>query len=215
MDFIYLSDLNKVDFCRYKCIILVNAYKLNESQKTLIKSIPKTITIVSFYGIGYCDGKKLDVCGIKDVTGIEVEKIENSDYYYDLSSNEKVYNEKVTPNPCFCVTDKNVDIFGVYENGKIAVAKKSNVIYFAFPLINYNLAKKVIDISCAHRYIKTGDVALVGNNLVLINALESGKKQLRLKNGKAINFNVEKISSIIFNDETGEVVMKNDDRTIL
>lgn len=209
IEYIYLSDLNKVDFGRYKCIILANAYKLDKSQREVVKTIPKNVLIAIFYGTGYCDGETLSVAGIKDVTGIKTEKAENINYYYDGITNEKVSSEKLHPNPCFYVSDNEVEIFGRYENGTCAVAKKENVIYFAYPLLNLQLAEKAIELSGAHRYCKQGDVVLADNNLVLLNAFYKGEKEIFLKNGKKVAFHIDGVSSVLIDATTGKIVLKS------
>jgi hypothetical protein len=70
------------------------------------------------------------------------------------------------------------------------------------------LMKGILQLSQAHKYSNDGDIVYSGNGLLSFHTKNGGPKKVSLKNGKIIDLVLDKNSTVILDNQTGEVLMK-------
>ena len=116
--------------------------------------------------------------------------------------------------PLFGINDNKAITLGVYEsNSKPAIAKKKLQFctswYVALPAYEPGLMKGLLKATKAHIFSSDSVIVYSGSGLLSVHAKVSGIKNIILRNGKPIALNMEKNSTFIINNETGEVILGN------
>jgi hypothetical protein len=234
-DAIYLSDLEKVNLSNYKVVIFNNTFVLNQTQRQLIKGkvMKDGRDVIWFYAPGYSDDKKLDVKLMSDLTGITLEEADistlpviqttglpSSSITYDIriksSKLESTFvccDDDSPYTPLFAVNDKEAETLGIYTSGKKpAIVRKKlpscTSYYIALPAYEAGLMKGILDLSQAHKYTNEGDIVYSGNGLLSFHSKSGGSKKVSLRNGKSVELNMDKNSTVIMDNQTGEILMK-------
>lgn len=117
--------------------------------------------------------------------------------------------------PLFEVNDRKAITLGVYvSNNKTAIAKKKLPLctswYVALPAYETGLMRGLLNGTSAHIFCSEDSVIVYsGGGLLSVHSKERGIKSITLSNGKLIKLNMEKNSTFILNNQTGEVIMGN------
>jgi len=107
--------------------------------------------------------------------------------------------------PMFEVSDSDAQPIAYYEDSEaIAVARKDNVWYYAFPQLDSLTLIPILESAGVHRYCTTGDPILAGEGLVAINAYAGFDSKLFFRNGKQIHVSLPKNTTAIFDAQTAE-----------
>ncbi len=203
-DCIYLSDFEKCDISRYKLVIFANTYFISDDLKASVKKLTEGKTVVWMYAAGICNGNDLNTDFVSDLTGIKVKITGNEASYTVCGDNENVPFNENRFNPMLSVDDTEAQPVAFYDkSGECAAARKDKVWYFAVPVVSKAVAEKIIDISGAHRYIKSDDFLFAGNGMVVVNTFSGGEKTLILKNGTRINCTLPPLATAVFDAKTG------------
>jgi hypothetical protein len=234
-DAVYLSDLDKVDFSQYKVVIFNNTFVLDDQLRKLItnKIMKDNREIIWFYAPGYSDDNKLDVNLMTEITGITLSEADSLtlpviritglpgiSLTYDIRKKsgepESTFSccDKDAPClPLFIVTDPQAEVIGIYvSNKKPAIVRKKltncTSWYVALPACEPDLMKGLLQSSGAHRFTTESDIVYSGNGLLSLHTKNGGMKKITLQNGKIIAFELNKNSTVILNNQTGEILLK-------
>jgi len=203
-DCIFLEDLRLADMDRYRCVIFTNAFALTHDEKQLIKERTKDKHVVWLYAPGYVDERSLSVDNMISVTGITLKKTvpKNTCVFPD---GRKITLHLENLEPMFEVSDSDAQPIAYYEDSEaIAVARKDNVWYYAFPQLDSLTLIPILESAGVHRYCTTGDPILAGEGLVAINAYAGFDSKLFFRNGKQIHVSLPKNTTAIFDAQTAE-----------
>lgn len=220
----YLSDIRNIDLSKYKAVVFVNCYRLDNDDFDYIENVVKKTcpNVIFFTYPGYTDGESLtkekssEICSMKldQESFVPVPKIKWFGKFdlgeeYDLSNlylHKKSYS--FTSCPMFYVSDENVEVLGKYEDGKISCAKKkegnSNIYYFSVPPLFPEQINVLLEECGCHIYRKPGDATLCGGGIILISSKEGEEGTLKLRNGKMVEYKLKKSESAVFDASSGE-----------
>lgn len=205
-DCLYLSDLEKADMDRYRCVVFLNAYCLNEKERKRIRDKCAGRQVVFLYAAGFSDGKTLSESNIRAVTGISVKRTENA---YSYRSTDVLGGEQVEYccsdfHPLFSVDDPEAEPLAHYATGEIAAARKGDNWYFALPKVTGRILRHIFTQAGAHIYTESADPIIAGGGLVAVNTFEGGAREITLKNGKRVSCVLAPYETAVFDAETGE-----------
>lgn len=115
-------DADSIDLSRYKLIMFLDAFSVNENQRSFMKKAASCgRTVLYFYAPDYIDGKTE---GMKNITGIDISEMPEAENSVNTEYGTLKYS--ALPSPRFEVEDSGTEIIGKYTNsGKAAVAMKT------------------------------------------------------------------------------------------
>ncbi len=234
-DAIYLSDLEKADLSGYKVVIFNNTFVLDQQQRQFIhdKVMKDNRDVIWFYAPGYSDGLKLDVNLMSELTGISLVQTDSTtlpvikttglpgpSFTWDVrrgtnlsESTFQIKENKSAYAPLFVVNDNQAETLGIYASDKKpAIAGKKlpdcTSYYIGLPAYEPELMKGILQLSKAHRFTDEGDIVYSGYGLLSFHTKNGGKKSVTLSNGKKVELNLEKNSTVILDNQTGEILLK-------
>lgn len=215
IDTIYLSDIEKVDFSIYNCIVFMNTFILTQKQRKYIKQevYGGNRHIVWFYAPGYLDDHSSDISLVNDITGFELYKetysgaplVEYKNLTYGLHGlYEKLYD---TPSEF-----PQIDIFIPKDKKSPALTKRKaedyTVWFSSIPFTTPEIFAEVFEEAGVHLYNNPGDSIISGMGLISVHTKEGGPKTIALKNGKLINIDFTAAETIIIDDITGDILRR-------
>ena len=205
-DCIYLSDLDKAEMARYRCVIFPNAVCLSPEQRKEILRLTEGKHVIWLYAPGYSDGRTLSPDQIRELTGLSVEKTQTAHGYTTLSplpESDMTWEEDLTP--LFAVADESAQPLARYtDSGAVCAARKGNTWYFAAPFIGTDVLRFILAQAGAHLYCVSNDVVLADGAWVALNTASGGEKKLTLKNGREIACTLKPMTTAVFDAESGE-----------
>ena len=141
-DLYSISDLDSLDFSRYKFIIMLNAYDIPPSRMARIREIERDgKAVLMLFAPNYARDGVCDVGRISEALGFAVSKSEKP-------HGGLVYRGEITPYtdnaPYFSVSDKGAHPYAFFENGETAVAAKGRAVYSALPFITSPLLRELL-----------------------------------------------------------------------
>ena len=184
-DCIYLSDLEKCEIERYKCVIFADCPNIDAEKQTTIDKIRKNATCIFLYGFGYSNSHILSSQASSRACGIELDYTKASYISSDFFDKVEI-DSNITP--AFCVTDKKAVPLAYFDNGTVAIAKADNCVYISLNYIPRGLAKKIFEDSGVHIWCDSGDLIIASSGCVLIKCISAGEKRLKLPLGDEIQF---------------------------
>ena len=192
-----MSDLASPKMPDYKLYLFVNAFKLTEQEKAMIRSkCMRSGSVVMFvYAPGYVDEHGLSVENMKAFLGINIAKMDgdveakiniNADakYVWLKDSSGIVYGQSIW-SPMFYVDDSTANTLGTYTGtGKSGLAYKDfgdyKVVYSGACLLPPDLLRAVGRLAGCHVYLDTNDALYADKNFVSVHAKASGVKKIKL-----------------------------------
>ena len=75
------------------------------------------------------------------------------------------------------------------------------------PTNSIRLYKEIFNRAGVHTYSDKDDVVVAGNGMVMIVAVTKGERTVRLKNGKSVKVNIPEKTTVVLNDESGEIIL--------
>jgi hypothetical protein len=217
-DVIHIDDLDKADLAKYKAVVFINTWVLNDQQKQFIqtKVAAGHRHLIFLYAPGYSDEQSLNKSFIESVTGIQVQPITQQ------KTTTVVVNENIVPgysysiwnnavNPFFIISDKNAVALGsLKDSGGVALARKDFPDHVSWlmvlPPANSKLWRYVFQQAGANIYDEDEDIFYSGHSILSIHTLKGGKRNIKLKNGKTIQLILPPNSTILLDSQTGEII---------
>jgi ATP-dependent Clp protease adapter protein ClpS len=214
IDTIYLSDFEKANLDKYKCIVFMNTFALTQTQKEQIskKAHKKGRSVVWFFAPGYTDTKRNDISFCEEVSGFDLDVIapmpqinvqcEGFSYSVDNSDEESRLNKLFVP--------KDGEVLGYINNIPALSYKTINgcVVYFStIPFTTPEAFRYVFERSDVHIYDDCNDAVLEGSGLLLVHAENEGDRTIRFKDTEVtLHFNAGE--TILFDTETKTVLRR-------
>jgi hypothetical protein len=94
----------------------------------------------------------------------------------------------------------------------LAIASKNNgswtSVFCSLPLQNENIMREIFKNAGCHIYEENGDAIHIGGGILVVHTLAGGQRNIKLLNGKEINTELKPKSTAIFDNETGEELLK-------
>ena len=234
-DSVYLFDLKRVDISRYRAVVFANTYDLGEDERAYIaRSVARDGRhVIYVYADGLYAGGDPDTANIRALTGMNVIRRDQlqplraaidpawggGDMALDLSYNERYFMfpyldtgkpKRFSPN--FIIDDPSVTPvtrYAVTENvcGARREANGATVWYFAVPPADNSLLRSIFREAGAHIYEDRGDALQVGAGLIVLHTAPGGERQVRLRNGKAVELTLAPCETAVLDAGTGERLM--------
>jgi hypothetical protein len=182
---IHLADLERVDLGRFKVVVLANTWLLTAAQRRLIRErVMSEDRHVVFQGApGYCDGTRLSVEFVREVTGLPV-----------VRHQAAFKPEGLKPfSPHFTL-----------ENTAPGLVRRVNVWFATVPPLGPGAWRDLFRAAGAHIYVDRDAVVHTGAGLLLVHSKDGGRSTITLRNGRALNVELPPKSSWLFDSETGE-----------
>ena len=221
-DVVHIDDLTYLNLDNYKAIVFINNWTMNESQKKLIqeKVAKNGRHLIFLYAPAFSNEVKLDEKFVEQVTGFSLRMI-NDDHPKTIKLDKDLFIEGTITvwnraiNPIFIVEDNTANPLGYLDNSKdIGAARKTFTTheswFFSLPPNDVGLWRAVFRQCGAHIYEDSGDVVYAGNGMVVIHTNQGGKRNITLRNGLAIQVDLEPYSTLIIDAATGKDLMKSD-----
>ncbi|MBO4216879.1 MAG: beta-galactosidase [Clostridia bacterium] len=221
---IYLSDLERADLSRFRAVVFANCFRIDGKTFDYIENVvkKKCQNVIFFTYPGYTDGRKLQPDGPSKLCGMAMGERERqlvpkmlwkgdfaSGNEFDISDlylHRKSYNFGTAPMPE--VTDKDAVTEAEYEDGAVSAAVKKDgecrVWFFAVPPLVPSQISTLFSKCGCHIYRKPGNATLCGNGVVELNATDPERGVLTLKNGRKIEYSLERSETAVFDANTGE-----------
>jgi hypothetical protein len=132
---------------------------------------------------------------------------DGSESSFQIRENNSSYS------PLFAVNDDKAETLGIYASDKKpAIARKKlpgcTSYYIGLPAYEPGLIKGILQLSQAHKFTDEGDIVYSGNGLLSFHSKNGGLKKLALKGGKIVELNLEKNSTVIVDNQTGELLLR-------
>lgn len=217
MDTIYLSDIEKVDLDKYKCVVFMNTFVLTDEQKSFIhKNLYKpNRTVLWFFAPGYTDGKKNSKTFCEEVTGFSLESyqvdkvikvdMDNLSYSMDNSDSQSRLKEVFVP--------KDGKVLGHIGNTPALALKEINgsKVYFAsIPFTSAEVFTYIFKKANVHIYNNKNDALIEGSNLLLIHAGEKGPRFLTFKDQEKLEIDLKEHETILFDINSKEILARDE-----
>ena len=208
-DSVYLHDIDKVDFSRYRCVIFYSTVRISKEERQVIhdKVFNSGRHIVWINNSGYMDDENKSCHLIEDITGIKVRRRNQcDDMQFVMLSNEKVhavggFSEQ------FCIEDNDSETIAIFLDGQVCAAKKHMQNYtswqFMLPPSNANFLRELFRLIGVHVYSDGGESILVGGGLVVVTTEGEQTVKIKFANGKYISEKTNKAETIIFDAKKG------------
>lgn len=216
-DFLYLRDIDRVDWSRYRCVIFANTVLLTTKQREFIdREIARNgRSLVWVYASGFANGPELDDVFIRNISGISVTRIpatENTRLTFH-GCGLPDYEMDVPPDydPLFAVDDPDVTPAARFSSGAVAAARKlldDHISWFlSLPADSFALVREIARQAGAHVYSPDGDAMSAGSGILSFTSVHGGPRTIALRNGKMVKTEFAPLSTNVFDAETGERVL--------
>jgi hypothetical protein len=217
-DPVHISDLDKVDFTKYKIVVFGNSFVVDAKTKELIRTkIAKGGRhLLWIYAPAYSTGDSLSDANVEAVTGMRLKKtvcsvipkVEISSAVGDVP----VQSPKGVCAPLYSIDDPAAVIFGTYQHdGSPAFGKKTldscTSWFIGVPPVDYHLLKFIYRSAGVNIYDDEKDIFYGGAGIITMHTKSGGKKSVHLKNGKTVIVDLPHTpATVLINSTTGEIM---------
>lgn len=208
-DTIYLSDLDKCDKDRYKCVFFYDTHFSYEKDRAFIKEFIKGKTAV-FFENAFCSTEKhISLKNTSEIIGLELEEVGNQDFVKNIFGEEikLTLNHKEKYMFYSVKMNNTYHILSKYANGEICAVQNDNIFYYSYYELTQSELKNILKESGAFIYVEDGNIAMAGGNYLAIYTYKGGKIEVNFKNGKTITRDFSPISTVLFNSSTGKEIL--------
>jgi hypothetical protein len=213
-DSVYLFDLPQMDLDRYKAIMFVTTFCMDEEQRAFIRNEVAAggRTLIWQYMPGITDGRRLDPALTTELTGIQLHRIESGpepvldmDLPGGLTASIE-YWEAVDP---LYAVQGDVEVLGRLRDSGEAIVGRRELrdhvsVHAVLPLLGPSALRAVFRQAGAHIYNDADDVVHGGCGTVWVRTLECGPRSLHLRNGKVLELDMPPHTTSVFDAQTGQ-----------
>ena len=211
-----LSDIERVDWSRYRAVVFANTWVLTPRQ---VEFITTTVArdgrhLVWVYAPGYSDGERLCADRIADVTGMAVERISIRGLPRIVVRAGEAAGASIelkTPvAPLFSPRDG--DTLALFEGTDFPGVARSRKPEFtswfcSLPPTSPALSRTILRESGAHVWSDAGDVLIAGWGLLCVHTLAGGPRTFALPGGARVEVPLPARSTTILDAGTGAVLI--------
>ena len=182
---IHLADLERVDLQRFKVVVLANIWLLDApARRTIRERLMDGRRHVVFQGApGYCDGRRLSVEYVREVTGLPIQRHDS---------------------PLALAGGKAFAPYFTVENEPPGLVRRGTVWFATVPPREPGAWRELFRAAGAHIYMDGDTVVHAGGGVVLVHSKEGGQRRLELRGGRGIDLVLPPKSSWLFDASTGE-----------
>jgi len=213
-----LADLQSIDWNRYKVVMFMDTYYMTAEQRQYIRQQVERDgrTVVWNYMPGYTDGQSLNKDFVEEVTGMKLEKFAPSagELAVVVKSDSLPSARFSVPFsvPMLAVADSDAEVLGSISDGQhCGLARKrlgdSTSWYASLPITDAPLMQAIFRSAGVHIYDDQPDVLYSGGGILTVHTKDGGPRNLRLLNGREVRLNLKPRSTVILDNETGEVLI--------
>ena len=215
-DHIYDFDLDKVNLSQYKAVVFMNVYKLSDDQRKFIKEkvAADGRTLVWNYLTGYTNGQKLDVNFVKSLTGFDLKRLELNEApeVLFLSTGDS-YKFSGPVAPLYVVADDKSQTLATLPNNQepvIAIKKfeKFSSVFCGLPLNGTDNFREIFKMAGCHIHNQKNDFTYANSGLLMLHTSTGGPRDIQLKNGGTVHFDLTEGSTILMDSQTGKVLLR-------
>lgn len=217
-DPIHISDLDKVDYSKYKIVVFGNTFVMDAKTKEIIRTkIAKDNRhLLWIYAPAYSTGDAVSDSFVHDVTEMtlknnvcaEIPKLDISKTVGAIAAQ----TPKGVCSPLYSIADPAATIYGTYAHDSSAAFGKKDLgdhtsWFIGLPPTDYNLLKFIYRSAGANIYNDDKDIFYGGAGIITMHTKSGGKKTVHLKNGKTVALDLPAgAATVLLNSTTGEVV---------
>ncbi len=214
-DHIYDFDLDKVNLDQYKAVVFMNNYVLTDRQKEFIrkKVARNNRTLIFNYLSGFTDGAELNLSFCEKLTGVKIESLKCTEpqrVYYENTEIRYAFNDIV--DPAVSIVDPKAKPLAYLDGTKTVITAKREfpgykVVFAALPINESNVFRDLFRDAGCHVYNESNDFTYCNTGLLMIHVKEGGKREIKLKNGKAIDLDLPDRSTTLMDAVTGKIIL--------
>jgi len=213
-----LADLETIDWSRYKVVLFMDTYYLTDQQRQYIRQHVEREGrhVVWDYMPGYTNGQALRQDFVEEVTGMKFEKFTPPPgaptVMVDANSLPSVNFSVAFSIPVMAVVDPDAENLGFISDARLCgLARKhlgdSTSWFASLPITDAALMRAIFRAAGAHIYDNQPDVLYSGGGILTVHSKDGGPRTLRLLNGKEIRVDLKPRSTIILDNETGNILI--------
>jgi hypothetical protein len=213
-----LADLETIDWSRYKVVLFMDTYYLTDQQRQYIcQHVERDGRhVVWNYMPGYTNGQALSQNFVEEVTRMKLEKFTppagEPAVVVKADSLPAVKFSVAFSVPMMAVRDADAETLGFISDARhCGLARKrlgdSTSWYASLPITDAALMRAIFRSAGAHIYDNQPDVLYSGGGILTVHTKEGGPRTLRLLNGKEVQVDLKPRSTVILDNETGEVLI--------
>ncbi len=215
-DHIYDFDLNLVNLNQYKAVVFMNVYKLtNEQRKFIQEKVAKNgRTLVWNYLTGFTNGQQLDLNFVKSLTGMTIERFNyNQPPVVKFIKPAYEYKFSGPVAPLVVINDREAQTLAELQTTQqVIVARKKSPdftsVFCSLPLNGTDGFRELFREAGCHIYNEQNDFTYANSGLIMLHTKDGGKRIIRLKNGKSVDFQPKIGTTLLIDAQSGEVVFK-------
>jgi len=215
-DQIYLFDLDKVNLDRYKAILFMNVYKMDEKQRSFIheKVAKNGRTIIWNYLPGYTDGYQNNFKFVEELTGFKICPFISNEKPEVIITNKQInYSFEAPVQPMVLIVDEDVEVLGKLKDTEhIIIARKKlkdyTSVFSTLPFHDTCFFRDIFRKAGCHIYNESNDFTYSNSGLLMIHTKEGGTRNIMLESGKMVRVNIPPYSTWLLDGNNGEVYFK-------
>ena len=181
----YLCDLPKMDLRQYKAVVFVNCWYMHSSMRAFVreKVCRDGRTVFFQYMAGYLDEGGANIAHVAELAGADVRLVDDAQAQY-------------APLPS-C---------GQGETLHISRDACSARVYSPIPLLDENILRTMFAKAGAHVYTQDGISLFGGEGLLVACVADASCYTIKLRNGKAVEFEAQGPLTVVLDAVTGEIL---------
>lgn len=166
------------------------------------------------YLTGFTNGQQLDLNFVKSLTGMIIERFNyNQPPVVKFIKPAYEYKFSGTVAPLVVINDKEAQTLAELQTTQQAiVARKKGAdftsVFCSLPLNGTDGFREIFREAGCHIYNEQNDFTYANSGLILLHTKDGGKRTIRLKNGKSVNFLPKIGTTLLIDAQSGEIVLK-------
>lgn len=223
-DTVYLSDIKRVNLDKYKIVIFVNTFYMDDDTYMYVNETVKSKceSVVFFSFPGYVSDRGLSLEKIRNLTEMNIKFKEYKllpiinyldSFEYGKDENiENLYIEKKIQNYlssklCY-IDDDEVLPFAKYDcDDLVCAGKKNNIYFFSIPLTSPEKIRTLLKMCSVHIYRESNNATLEGNGIIELCSCGKEDGVLTLFSKEKIEYSLKENETGIFDEITGEKIL--------
>lgn len=219
-DVVYLSDLEKVDWSKYRCVVFMNAFAIRAETKQQLRDqvLRDGRHVWWIYAPGYSDFAVNSVDHVTELTGFDLEKRARSEFVVQTDAGDYGLPDPGEAHRLDWVLIPRApdEIHGRYrdaEDAAIAVTRGPTHTswFFSLPPTRAQVFRHFFRQCGVHIYNECDDSLLEGSGLLVVHTAEGGRRTLTMRDGTRVDLDLDPAETVVLDSTTGEVLRRGQD----